>query len=39
MANPDQETILQEQAYCELKSIFSKFQAEYGAKDMEVNFY
>ena len=36
MANPDQKTILLEQAYYELKSICSKFQEESGATDMEV---
>jgi hypothetical protein len=36
MANPDQKTILLEQAYDELKSICSKFQDESGATDMEV---
>ena len=36
MANPDQKTILLEQAYEELKSICSKFQEESGATDMEV---
>ena len=36
MANPDQKTILPEQAYDELKTIFIKFQDESGAKDMEV---
>ena len=36
MANPDQKTILLEQAYDELKSICSKFQEESGATDMEV---
>ena len=37
MANPDQKTILLEQAYDELKAICSKFQDEFGATDMEVN--
>ena len=36
MANPDQKTILLEQAYDELKSICSKFQDESGAKNMRV---
>ena len=36
MANPDQKTILLEQAYDELKSVCSKFQEESGATDMEV---
>ena len=36
MANPDQKTILIEQAYGELKSVCSKFQKESGATDMEV---
>ena len=36
MANPDQKTILLEQAYDELKSICTKFQDESGATDMEV---
>ena len=36
MANPDQKTILLEQAYDELKSICFKFQEESGATDMEV---
>ena len=36
MANPDQKTILLEQAYDELKEICSKFQDESGATDMEV---
>ena len=36
MANPDQKTILLEQAYEELKSVCSKFQKESGATDMEV---
>jgi len=36
MANPDQKTILLEQAYDELKAICSKFQDESGATDMEV---
>ena len=36
MANPDQKTILLEQAYDELKSICSKFQEETGATDMEI---
>ena len=36
MANPDQKTILLEQAYEELKSVCSKFQKESGSTDMEV---
>ena len=36
MANPDQKTILIEQAYDELKTICTKFQDESGATDMEV---
>ena len=36
MANPDQKTILLEQAYEELKAICTKFQNESGATDMEV---
>ena len=36
MANPDQKTILLEQAYDEVKSVLSKFQEESGASDMEV---
>ena len=36
MANPDQKTILLEQAYDELKSICINFQDESGATDMEV---
>ena len=36
MANPDQKTILLEQAYDELKAICSKFQDPYVAIDMEV---
>ena len=36
MANPDQKTILLEQAYDELKSVCSKFQEESGATDIEV---
>ena len=36
MANPDQKTILLEQAYKELKAICTKFQDESGATDMEV---
>ena len=36
MVNPEQKTILIEQAYDELKSICSKFQDESGATDMEV---
>ena len=36
MANPDQKTILLEQAYDEIKGICTKFQDESGATDMEV---
>ena len=36
MANPDQKTILLEQAYEEIKSICTKFQNESGATCMEV---
>ena len=36
MANPDQKTILLEQAYDELKAIYTKFQDESAATDMEV---
>ncbi len=36
MANPDQRTILLEQAYDELKAICTKFQDQSGAADMEV---
>ena len=36
MANPDQKTILLEQAYEELKAICTKFQEESGATEMEV---
>ena len=36
MANPDQKTILLEQAYDELKAICTKFQDKSGATDMEV---
>ena len=36
MANPDQKTILLQQAYNELKTICAKFQDESGATDMEV---
>ena len=36
MANPDQKTILLEQAYDELKEICTKFQDESGATDIEV---
>ena len=34
--NPDQTTILLEQAYDELRAICAKFQDESGATDMEV---
>ena len=36
MANPDQKTILLEQAYKEINAICAKFQEESGASDMEV---
>ena len=36
MTNPDQKTILLEQAYDELKAICAKFQDESGSTDMEV---
>ena len=36
MANPDQKTILLEQAYEEVKVICTKFQDQSGATDMEV---
>ena len=36
MANPDQKTILLEQAYDELISVCTKLQEESGATDMEV---
>ena len=36
MPNPDQKTILLEQAYEEIKVICTKFQDESGATDMEV---
>ena len=36
MANPDQKTILLEQAYEELKAICTNFQDDSGATDMEV---
>ena len=36
MKNPDQKTILIEQAYDELKEICTKFQDQSGATDMEV---
>ena len=36
MAKPDQKTRLLEQAYDDIKVISTKFQDEYGAKDMEV---
>ena len=36
MANPDQKTILLEQAYEKIKVICLKFQDESGALDMEV---
>ena len=36
MANPDQKTILLEEAYMEIKEICTKFQDNAGASDMEV---
>ena len=36
MANPNQKTILIEQAFEEIKEICTKFQEESGASDMEV---
>tara|TARA_Y100000589_G_scaffold223138_1_gene210698 strand:+ start:677 stop:832 length:156 start_codon:yes stop_codon:yes gene_type:complete len=36
MANPDQKTILLEEAYEQVKVICTKFQDESGASDMEV---
>ena len=36
MANPDQKTILLEQAYEEIKEICTKLQEDSGASDMEV---
>ena len=36
MANPDQKTILIEQAYEEIKEICNKFQEDSGVSDMEV---
>ena len=36
MANPDQKTMLLEQAYEEIKNICTKFQDVSGATDMEV---
>ncbi len=36
MANPDQKTILLEQAYDKITVICTKFQDESGATDMEV---
>ena len=36
MANPDQKTLLLEQAYEEIKLICTKFQNESGATDMEI---
>ena len=36
MMNPDQKTILIEQAYDEIKVICTKFQDKSGATDMEV---
>ena len=36
MANPNQKTILLEQAYEEIKEICIKFQEDSGASDMEI---
>ena len=36
MANPDQKTILLEQAYEKINEICTKFQENSGASDMEV---
>ena len=36
MANPDQKTILLEQAYEKIKEICTKFQDDSGASDIEV---
>ena len=36
MANPDQKTILLEQAYEEIKEICAKFQEDSGASDIKV---
>ena len=36
MANPDQKTILLEEAYDDIKVICTKFQNESGATDMDV---
>ena len=36
MANPDQKTIILEQAYDELKAICINFQDQSGATDMEI---
>ena len=36
MANPNQKTILLEQAYEDIKEICIKFQEESGASDMEI---
>ena len=36
MANPDQKTILLQQAYEELQAIFTVFQDESGTTDMKV---
>ena len=39
MANPDQKTILLEQAYNELKAICTQFQDESGTTDLEVKTF
>ncbi len=38
MANPDQKTILLEQAYGELKAIYTKLQAQSGDRYVSKNF-
>tara|TARA_B100000575_G_C22871241_1_gene508362 strand:+ start:506 stop:625 length:120 start_codon:yes stop_codon:yes gene_type:complete len=39
MTNPDQKTILLEQAYEKIKEISTTFQEKSGASDMEVKLY
>tara|TARA_B100000963_G_scaffold325208_1_gene311282 strand:- start:157 stop:312 length:156 start_codon:yes stop_codon:yes gene_type:complete len=36
MANPNQKTILLEQAYEDIKEICNKFQEDSGSSDMEI---
>ena len=36
MANPDQKTILLEEAYKKIREICTKFQEDSGSSDMEV---